>query len=175
MKERFMVFGTAFFFGCLAVMFFLHFRKVSTGEASMVKRWVQSAGEVGEIIEFQSASRFVVKFPNETITLRLNAIQTPAPSEIGGTEALAFTRGLLRDQQIRFIEFTREGGDIRGEAYNSDNQSINLALIQSGWGRYRSSDRENLTRYITAEEDAQKAGIGLWSVPGYSKASITSE
>jgi len=176
MKERLMVFGTAFFFGCLAVMFFLHFRKVSSGEGSMVKRWVQSAGEVGEVLEYESASRFRVKFPAETITLRLNAINTPELSDIGGKEALEYTKSFMQDGTLRFIEFRREDGLARGEVYNSENQSLNLALIESGWGRYREADREKLVRYMDAEEAARQKSLGLWSIPAYRKSQeITSE
>ncbi len=137
MKERLMIFGIGFLFSCLAIMFLLHFRKVQSGERSLMRRWVNSAGRMGEVLEFLEGDTLLVRLPEETVRVRLNAVDTPSPEDHGGDEALAFVQSLVGGEPVRVLEFFRETEwGLRGEVYNHENVSLNEALMQAGWAWY---------------------------------------
>lgn len=160
-----MIFGIGFMVSCLAVMFFLHFRKVRSGEASLIRRWVNAAGEMGTIEEWIEADTLIVELPNETVTVRLNAVDSPNPGEPGGIEANAFARSLVGDNPVRVLEFRRNGaGDIIGEVYNSENISLNEALMKAGWAWYYKPDSPNNPSYEEYNDTAGEKKLGLWSL-----------
>lgn len=160
-----MIFGVGFMFSCLAIMFFLHFRRVRSGEDSLIRRWVNAAGEVGTVEKWIEADSFVVRLANETVTVRLNAVDTPEASFPGGKEAIDFTRSLVAGEPVRVLEFRRnEAGEVIGEVYNSENQSLNEALMLSGWAWYYEPDSPNNPRYRILQEKAVAEKLGLWAL-----------
>jgi endonuclease YncB( thermonuclease family) len=165
MKERFIIFGTAFMVSCFAVMFFLHIRKVRSGEASLLRRWVNSAGEIGAIKDWLEADTFTVELPEGTMTVRLNALDTPKPLLAGGSDALALATQIVGDDPVRVLEFRRnQAGDIIGEVYNSDNASLNEELMKAGWAWYYEPDAPNNPYYREMHESAVAEKRGLWSL-----------
>lgn len=164
MKERLMIFGIGFLFSCLAIMFLLHFRKVQSGEGSLMRRWVNSAGQMGEVLEFLEGDTLMVRLPEETVRVRLNAVDTPSSEDPGGNEALSFVRNLVGDEPVRVLEFFREGDSgLRGEVYNHENVSLNEALMKAGWAWYYKPHSENNPYYEELNLTAQSEKKGLWA------------
>ena len=162
-----MIFGIGFLFSCLAIMFLLHFRRAQSGESSLMRRWVDSAGKMGEVVEWQEGDTLRVRLPEETVWVRLNAVDTPPPGQPGGEEALTFVRNLVGDEPVRVLEFFRMGEwGLRGEVYNQENVSLNEALMQAGWARYHKPHSENNPFYAELERRAQTEKLGLWAKPG---------
>jgi endonuclease YncB( thermonuclease family) len=175
MKERFMIFGTAFMVSCLAVMFFLHFRKARSGEASLIRRWVNSAGKMGHIKDWVEADTFSVELPEGTVIVRLNALDAPNPFLAGGSNALALVKELAGDKPVRVLEFRRnQAGDIIGEVYNSENVSLNEELMKAGWAWYYEPDAPNNPYYRGMNESAVTEKRGLWSLEEPTKPWLTS-
>lgn len=175
MKERFIIFGTAFMVSCFAVMFFLHLRKVRSGEASLLRRWVNSAGEMGHIKEWREADTFLVELPEGTMTVRLNALDTPNPLLAGGNDALALVKELVGDNTVRVLEFRRnQAGDIIGEVYNSEQVSLNEELMKAGWAWYYEPDAPNNPYYRELHESAVAEKRGLWSLEETTKPWLAS-
>ncbi len=159
-----MIFGIGFLFSCLAIMFFLHFRSVQSGEGSLMRRWVNSAGRMGEVLELLEGDTLLVRLPEETVQVRLNAVDTPPPEDPGGDEALAFVRNLVEGKPVRVLEFFREGeSGLRGEVYNHENVSLNEALMKAGWAWYYKPHSENNPYYEELNRTAQTERIGLWA------------
>ena len=164
MKERLMIFGVGFLFSCLAIMFFLHFRRVRSGEESMIRRWVNAAGQIGPIVEWIEGDTLIVRLPSETATVRLNAVDTPALHQPGGRDALEFAQKITGTAPVRVLEFRRnEQGDIVGEVYNKDNESVNEELMKAGLAWYFEPDSPNNPYYRELNDKAIQTRIGLWS------------
>lgn len=160
-----MIFGTAFLFSCLAIMFFLHFRRVKSGEDSLIRRWVNAAGLIGTVQTWIAADTLIVNLANGSATVRLNATDTPSPLQDGGNEALEFAKKLVADEPVRVLEFRRtEEGVIIGEVYNSENKSLNEELIIAGWAWYYEPDSPQNPYYKNLNEQASEKQIGLWSL-----------
>ncbi len=158
-----MVFGIAFLFGCLGVMFFLHFRKARTGEASLIRRWVNAAGETGPISAWREADTFLVELPEGKTLVRLNALDTPDPQSLGGAEALLLAKALVGTEPVRVLEFRRNNvGDIVGEVYNSENVSLNEELMKAGLAWYYEPDAPNNPYYKELNNSAIQEKRGLW-------------
>ena len=165
MKERFMIFGTAFFFSCLAIMFFLHFRRVRSGNDSLIRRWVNAAGETGPIEQWLDADTLVVQLPKETVAVHLNAVDSPSGNQLGAKEALAFAQNVAGGTPVRVLEFRRnEIGEIIGEVYNSENLSLNEELMKAGWAWFYEPDSPNNPYYRELNDKAIHQRLGLWSL-----------
>ena len=159
-----MIFGIGFLFSCLAIMFLLHFRRAQSGEGSLMRRWVDSAGRMGEVLEIPEGDTLLVRLPEETVRVRLNAVDTPSPGQPGGEEARTFVRNLVGGEPVRVLEFFRVGEwGLRGEVYNHENVSLNEALMQAGWARYYKPHSENNPYYEELNRTAQSEKIGLWA------------
>lgn len=160
-----MIFGMAFMFGLLAVMLFLHFRKVRSGEDSLIRRWVNAAGEIGPVVEWLEADTMRVKLPNETVAVRLNAVDTPGIQQPGGEQALSLVKDLVSNQPVRVLEFRRnQAGEVIGEVYNSENISLNEELMKAGWAWYYEPDAPNNPYYRDLNKQAIDHKTGLWSL-----------
>lgn len=158
-----MIFGIAFMFSCLAVMFFLHFRKARTGEASLIRRWVNAAGETGPIAEWKEADTFFVDLPEGKKRVRLNALDTPSPFDPGGADALFLAKSIAGTDPVRVLEFRRnDAGDIIGEVYNSENVSLNEELMKAGLAWYYEPDAPNNPYYRELNKAAIQEKRGLW-------------
>lgn len=165
MKERLMIFGIGFIFSCLAIMFFIHFRRVRSGEDSLIRRWVNAAGEIGTVEEWIEADTLRVQLPHSISTVHLNAVDTPGLEQTGGQEALDFIRNVVGDNAVRVLEFRKNNdGHIVGEVYTHENISLNEALMKSGWAWYYKPDSPNNPRYADLNRSAIEEKRGLWSL-----------
>ncbi len=159
-----MIFGIGFLFSCLAIMFLFHFRRVQSGEGSFMRRWVNSAGKMGEVVEVLEGDTLLVRLPNETLQVRLNAVDTPSLADPGGSEALEFVQNLTGGHPVRVLEFFRESeSSIRGEVYNHANVSLNEALIKAGWAWYYKPHSEKNPYYQELNQIARTEKMGLWA------------
>lgn len=164
MKERLIIFAVGFAVSCLAIMFFLHFRSVKSGNTGLIKRLINTAGEIGTVEKWLEADKFVVKLRKETITVQLNAVDAPPLNSLGGVEALALVKELVGQQQVRVLEFRRsDDGAIIGEVYTLENQSINEELMKAGWAWFYEPDSTNNPYYRELNETAIQEKRGLWS------------
>ena len=68
MKERVFIFAVGFAISCVGIMFFLHFRSVKSGGEGIIKRLINTAGELGTVVEWIEADHFVVNLSGETVT-----------------------------------------------------------------------------------------------------------
>jgi len=160
-----MIFGSAFLFSCLAIMFFLHFRRVKSGEDSLIRRWVNAAGLIGPVEGWIAADTLIVNLPDGAATIRLNATDTPPLEQAGGGEALEFAKSIVAGKPVRVLEFRRtDDGVLIGEVYNSKNQSLNEELMIAGWAWYCEPDSPNNPYYKGLNEQASEKQIGLWSL-----------
>ena len=165
MKERIFIFAVGFAISCLAIMFFLHFRSVKSGGEGLIKRVINTAGELGEITEWVEADRFVVQLSRETVTVQLNAVDAPPLSSPGGNEALSFVQALVGEEQVRVLEFRRnEEGLLIGEIYNQENKSLNEELMKEGWAWFYEPDSNHNPYYRELNDSAIEESRGLWSL-----------
>ncbi len=166
MKERFFVFGAAFVVSMLAVMTFLHYRTADGRKDGIIKTWINSSGQHGEVIEYVKADTFIVKFQTETLTVRLNAVDTLPIDEPAGRQALNFVIKLIGDQPIRVIQLHRDPDNVlRGEAYNPENLSLNEELMKAGLARYNKPHSPNNPHYQELEDKAKAGSYGIWAQP----------
>jgi micrococcal nuclease len=166
MKERLTIFAVGFAVSCLAIMFFLHFRKVNSGESGIIKRMINAAGEIGTIETWLEADTIMVKLPRETATVRLNAVDAPGPEFPGGKEALGFAQSLITGNEVRVLEFRRNSeGDIIGEVYTTENLSLNEELMKAGWAWFYEPDTKKNPYYRELNDKAIQEKRGLWSLP----------
>jgi micrococcal nuclease len=112
--------------------------------------------------------------------VRLIGVDTPEtvkanhPIEPWGPEASARTKRLVEGREVR-LEFDKERQDQYerylayawyGDPQSGEEKLLNEELIRAGLGRaalqYRYSESMK-RRFRRAEEDAQDAGVGLWS------------
>jgi endonuclease YncB( thermonuclease family) len=148
MKERLVIFIVGFAVSCLAI-----------------KRLINTAGETGTVENWVDADTFIAKLPTETVTVRLNAVDSPELNSPGGKDALAFIQQLVGDQPVRVLEFRRNtDGDIVGEVYTMDNVSLNEALMKAGWAWFYEPDSTNNPYYRELNDQAVEEKLGLWSL-----------
>ncbi len=165
MKERVFIFAVGFAISCVGIMFFLHFRSVKSGGEGIIKRLINTAGELGTVVEWIEADHFVVNLSGETVTVQLNAIDAPPQSLPGGTEALALVQELINDQPVRLLEFRRnEEGYVIGEVYTQDNLSLNEELMKAGWAWFYEPDSNHNPYYRELNDTAIEEKRGLWSL-----------
>lgn len=165
MKERIAIFATGFAVSCVAIMFFLHWRSVQSGEEGLVKRLINTAGEMGDIVEWTEADQFRVQLSAETVTVQLNAVDAPPQSMPGGAEALALVKELVGENQIRLLEFRRnEMGLVIGELYTHENLSLNEELMKAGWAWFYEPDSNQNPYYRELNDSAIQEKRGLWSL-----------
>ncbi len=165
MKERVFIFAVGFAISCIGIMFFLHFRSVKSGGEGLIKRLINTAGELGTVEEWIEADQFVVKLSAETVTVQLNAIDSPSQSLPGGGEALAHIQELIKDQPVRVLEFRRnDAGLVIGEVYTQDNLSLNEELMKAGWAWFYEPDSNHNPYYRELNESAIQEKRGLWSL-----------
>ena len=165
MKERLFIFAVGFAISCLGIMFFLHFRSVKSGGEGIIKRLINTAGELGTIQQWIEADRFVVKLSGETVTVQLNAIDAPPQNQPGGAEALAHVQELIKDQPVRLLEFRRnEVGLVIGEVYTPENLSLNEELMKAGWAWFYEPDSNHNPYYRELNDSAIKDKRGLWAL-----------
>ena len=165
MKERVFIFAAGFAISCVGIMFFLHFRSVKSGGEGLIKRLINTAGELGTIEEWTEADRFVIKLSRETITVQLNAVDAPPPDQPGGTEAMKLVRELVDDQEVRVLEFRRnDEGLVIGELYTTANLSLNEELMKAGWAWFYEPDSNHNPYYRELNDAAIQEKRGLWSL-----------
>jgi endonuclease YncB( thermonuclease family) len=163
MKERLIIFAIGFMFSCLGIMFFLHFRSVRSGDASLIKRMINAAGEIWIVEQWLEADTLIVKLPKETITVRLNAVDTPGLDSPGGQEGLTFVQSLVGENPVRVLEFRRNtDGEIVGEVYTGENLSLNEELMKVGWAWFYEPDSQKNPYYRELNDSAIREQRGLW-------------
>ena len=134
------------------------------------------AEEMSELVEWTKANLWSAKVigivdgdtidvlneANETIRIRVNAIDAPQRGQPFGDNAKAFASDFCfgRDVQLVGAETDRYGRVIADVFV--DGESLSLALVRAGlaWHYTRFSDDETLA---AAESDARDAKRGLWS------------
>ena len=165
MKERITIFAVGFAISCLGIMFFLHWRSVKSGGEGLIKRLINTAGELGTIEQWIEADLFVVRLSRETVTFQLNAVDSPPPDLPGGAEALSLVQDLVGGQQVRVLEFRRnEAGLVIGEVYNPENLSLNEELMKEGWAWFYEPDSNQNPYYRELNDTAIEEKRGLWSL-----------
>lgn len=165
MKERVFIFAAGFAISCIGIMFFLHFRSVKSGGEGLIKRLINTAGELGTIEEWIEADKVKVKLSRETINVQLNAVDSPPPDQPGGKEALDLVKKLVGEQEVRVLEFRRNSeGLVIGELYTNENLSLNEELMKAGWAWFYEPDSNHNPYYRELNDSAIKEERGLWSL-----------
>ena len=120
---------------------------------------------IGQSRKQPTLDTFKVELPNETATVRLNAVDTPPPGVPGGEEALSLVQSLAGDAPLRVLEFRRNDlGEIIGEVYNFENKSLNEELMMAGWAWYYEPDSPNNPSYRELQRQVIEQKLGLWSL-----------
>lgn len=100
---------------------------------------------------------------NKRIIIKLGGIDCPEIGQAFAQEAMLFTSDLCLGKNINYRIF---GIDIYNRiiatVYLDDGRELNLEILKAGfaWHYRRYSDRRD---YADAEEQARRAGIGLWA------------
>ena len=100
---------------------------------------------------------------NSQVKIRLHGIDCPEGAQAFGKRAKQFTSSQCFGKIVQYREVdTDRYGRTVATVYLEDGQELNLSIIQAGlaWHYKRYSDRQD---YADAEEEARRAGIGLWA------------
>jgi len=100
---------------------------------------------------------------NKQVLIRLYGIDCPEIGQPSGIKAKEFTSGLCFGMtiQYRLLGIDRFDRTV-ATVFLEDGKELNLEIIKAGyaWHYERYSKRPD---YVRAEEEARKAGIGLWA------------
>ncbi len=102
---------------------------------------------------------------NKQVKIRLHGIDCPEGGQAFGKKAKQFTSSQCYGTTIQYREVdTDRYGRTVATVYLVDGTELNLAILKAGfaWHYRRYSDRQD---YADAEEEARRAGIGLWADP----------
>jgi endonuclease YncB( thermonuclease family) len=100
---------------------------------------------------------------NKQIKIRLHGIDCPEGGQAFGKRAKQFTSSQCFGTTIRYREVdTDRYSRTVATVYLEDGRELNLEILKAGfaWHYKRYSDRQD---YADAEEEARRAGIGLWA------------
>jgi len=100
---------------------------------------------------------------NRQVLIRLYGIDCPEIGQAFGIKAKEFTSGLCFGMtiQYRLLGIDRFDRTV-ATVFLEDGRELNLEIIKAGfaWHHERYSKRQD---YVSAEEEARRAGIGLWA------------
>lgn len=134
---------------------FILFFCISLFSAEMTGKVVSVAdGDTITIIENLDNGRFKI---------RLYGIDAPEKKQDFGQKAKQHLSSLIfnKEVKIKFTEIDRYGR-IVGKVYLNDIE-INIEMLKAGMA-WHYSRYDQTSTYITAEKQARKNGIGLWSM-----------
>lgn len=99
----------------------------------------------------------------------LAEVDTPAVGHFGHQESMTFMRKLIDDDNIEVHvlqrdSFQREVCEVKILADNK-NVDAALGLLTAGWAWHDRSDGPHADAYRDAQQQAQDAGLGIWSLP----------
>lgn len=98
------------------------------------------------------------------VTLRLRGVDCPERGQAYGTRARQFTNKLAYKARVTFTVTDRDrNGRLVADVVLPDGRNLTEEIVRAGFGwwfrRYAAAD----TRLRTLEEEARKAGRGLWA------------
>ena len=98
------------------------------------------------------------------VTVRLYGIDCPEKKQAFGQRAKKFTSDLVLEKKVKVVK--RGGGRqgiIIGEVLIDDNRSLNKELVKAGLARWDEKNAKDNVELENLQDEARKAGIGLWS------------
>ena len=99
---------------------------------------------------------------NKLVKIRLHGIDCPEGGQAFGKKAKQFVSDQCFGKTIQYreVDIDRYGRTV-ATVYLESGKELNLEIIKAGfaWHYRRYSDRQD---YADAEEEARRAGIGLW-------------
>ncbi len=102
---------------------------------------------------------------NKQVKIRLHGIDCPEGGQAFGKKAKQFTSSQCFGKTIQYrqVDIDRYGRTV-ATVYLDDGRELNLEILRAGyaWHYKRYSDRQD---YADAEEEARRAGYGLWADP----------
>lgn len=134
-----------------------------------------------QVVEVIDGDTIKARFDNQTATIRFLLVDTPETHHprVGkqpfGEEAYQFTKKLLDQQTIELEKDVSAGPDKYGRYLYYlyvDGQSVQEMLLAQGLARVAYIYAPNVKyvdKYRAIQADAQKKGIGIWSVEDYAK------
>lgn len=126
---------------------------------------VYSAEMTGKVISVADGDTITIieNLDNGRFKIRLYGIDAPEKKQDFGQKAKQHLSSLIfgKEVKIKFTEIDRYGR-IVGKVYLNDNE-INIEMLKAGMA-WHYSRYDQTPAYITAEKQARKNGIGLWSM-----------
>jgi len=120
----------------------------------------------GKVVGFPDADTIRVRSDNGSYEVRLYAIDAPGRGEALYRESRNALRDTLADQpvSIEIIEVDEETNTLAGVVRIGDRE-INLEMLQNGYAWVDRRKTNVDAAYMTAESEAQKSMMGIWSLP----------
>lgn len=124
-----------------------------------------SAEMTGKVVSVADGDTITIieNLDNGRFKIRLYGIDAPEKKQDFGQKAKQYLSSLIFGKvvKIKFTEIDRYGRII-GKVYLNDNE-INIEMLKAGMA-WHYSRYDQTSTYITAEKQARKNGIGLWSM-----------
>lgn len=124
-----------------------------------------SAEIIGKVVRISDGDTITIidNLDNGRFRIRLYGIDAPEKKQDFGQKAKQYLSSLIfgKEVKVRFKEIDRYGR-IVGKVYLNNNE-INIEMLKAGMAWHYSRYDQTPT-YITAEKQARKNGIGLWSM-----------
>lgn len=126
---------------------------------------VYSAEMTGKVVSVADGDTITIidDLDQGKFKIRLYGIDAPEKKQDFGQKAKQHLSSLIfnKEVKIKFTEIDRYGRII-GKVYLNDNE-INIEMLKAGMA-WHYSRYDQTSTYITAEKQARKNGIGLWSM-----------
>lgn len=127
--------------------------------------YVYSAEMIGKVVSVADGDTITIieNLDNGRFKIRLYGIDAPEKKQDFGQKAKQYLSSLIfnKEVKIKFTEIDRYGRII-GKVYLNDIE-INIEMLKAGMA-WHYSRYDQTSAYITAEKQARKNGIGLWSM-----------
>lgn len=124
-----------------------------------------SAEMTGKVVGISDGDTITIieNLDNGRFKIRLYGIDAPEKKQDFGQKAKQYLSSLIfnKEVKIKFTEIDRYGRII-GKVYLNDIE-INIEMLKAGMA-WHYSRYDQTSAYITAEKQARKNGIGLWSM-----------
>jgi micrococcal nuclease len=120
----------------------------------------------GKVVGVTDGDTIRVLSDNHPIKIRLNGIDAPETGQAYGQRAKQFVSEQCFGQTVRVEESgTDKYGRTIGDIYLEDETHLNVAVVRNGFAWWYRKYAEGNDVLAQAEEEARKAGRGLWAEP----------
>lgn len=117
----------------------------------------------GELYRVWMGNELQIKSGIRTAYILLQGVDNPDRDDVTEAQAVAHLQKLLKSEAIRVVvQQTDQRKRMIGQVY-CGNVNVNLAMIESGWGRFDGTEFSDSEAFKSAHEQAESAGLGMWA------------